>query len=78
MKAKLYLKVSLLLVLCAGIPLHARQSDADRKLLEDSKAKAEKGDASAQNDLGVCYYSGCRNSRPKDMTFRHITVRKSK
>ena len=48
----------LLLVLCAGVQLHAQQSDADRKTFENRKAKAEQGDARFQCALGEIYDFG--------------------
>jgi TPR repeat protein len=47
-----------LLVWCSAVPLPAQQSEADRKLLDDVRAKAEKGDAEAQVILGLCYENG--------------------
>src|ERR1035437_428720 len=38
--------------------LTPQQSEVDRKLFEDTKAKAESGDANAQNSLGICYGKG--------------------
>ena len=47
------------LVLAAvALRLPAQQGAADRKFFEDTKAKAEKGDALAQFNLGVCYDNG--------------------
>ena len=37
---------------------HAQQSEALRKQFLEDKAKAEKGDAEAQYNLGHCYYNG--------------------
>jgi TPR repeat protein len=48
----------LLLVLCAGIHLRAQPNDANRKLFEDAKAKAETGDSIAQFNLGLHYAKG--------------------
>jgi TPR repeat protein len=36
----------------------AQPTEADRKKFEETKAKAETGDAQAQGDLGHCYYDG--------------------
>lgn len=48
----------LLLPIATVFQLHAQQADADRKLFEEIKAKAEKGEAAAQSDLGFCYDQG--------------------
>ena len=50
----------LLLFLLVGAGFHspAKQSETDRKLLADVRAKADKGDAVAQYNLGVCYRDG--------------------
>jgi TPR repeat protein len=54
-----WLKLALLvLVVGATIPLPAQQTEAVLKLFEDTKAKAEKGDAKGQFDLGNCYEEG--------------------
>ena len=45
----------LLLILC--VPLMGDEK-ADKEKFEEIKAKAGKGDAAAQNNLGVRYYSG--------------------
>ena len=42
----------------AAIQMPAQQSEADRKLLAETRAKAENGDAEAQNRLGIFYFSG--------------------
>ena len=47
-----------LLVLYAGVQLHAQSDDVDFKFFADTKAKAEMGDARAENDLGFCYHEG--------------------
>ena len=57
MKMKWVMCVFLVLVAVA-IRLSAQQSDAGRKIFEENKAKAEKGDASAQDALGYCYENG--------------------
>jgi hypothetical protein len=46
----------LLFILCAGVQLHAQQTNADSTLFEETKAKAEKGDADAQTTLGLDYF----------------------
>ncbi len=56
MKMKLCVTVFLLLVLCAGVQLHAQQSDTNS--VESIKAKAESGDANAQCLLAEYYYAG--------------------
>jgi TPR repeat protein len=56
MKMKWCVTGFLLVVLCAGIQLHAQQSDTNS--VESIKAKAEKGDASAQCALGLMYFGG--------------------
>jgi hypothetical protein len=45
----------LLLLVAVAIQLPAQHSEADRQFFADTKAKAEKSGASAQNILGVCY-----------------------
>jgi TPR repeat protein len=57
----------LLFVFCAGVQLHAQQTNADSKLFEETKAKAEKGDADAQATLGLDYFSGLHGI-PQDYT----------
>jgi uncharacterized protein len=42
----------------AGLPPHAQQNEADLKNVAVMRAKAQKGDAQAQLDLGVCYDFG--------------------
>jgi len=56
MKMKWCVAIFLLLVLCAGVRLHAQQGDTNS--VQSIKAKAEAGDAKAQNDLGVMYELG--------------------
>jgi hypothetical protein len=58
MKKKWCVTGFLLFVLCAGVQLHAQQTNADSKLFEKTKAKAEKGDATAQGILGCDYNNG--------------------
>ena len=48
----------LLLLNPSVLQLHAQQSEADRKLLADVRAKAEKGDAQSQFELGEVFYFG--------------------
>src|ERR1035441_3024310 len=48
----------LLLLGSAVFQLPAQQSEADRKLLADIRAKADKGDAQSQVELGNTFYSG--------------------
>src|ERR1035437_4085635 len=57
MKLKWVMCVFLVLV-ASAMRLPAQQSDADRKLFEDTKAQAEKGDANAQGALGEIYGLG--------------------
>ena len=38
--------------------LPAQQSEANRKLLADIRAKAEKGDAQSQSELGAAFFTG--------------------
>jgi len=49
---------TLLLLLVIAAHLAAQNSEADRKLFEETKAKAEKGDAQSQLDLGVAFFFG--------------------
>src|SRR5438876_701871 len=59
MKANRLICLAVLLLLGAtAVPLHAEQAKADRKLLADIRAKAERGDAQSQLDLGCLFYSG--------------------
>ncbi|MDR3410421.1 MAG: DUF2059 domain-containing protein [Formivibrio sp.] len=55
--------------------LHAQPTDADRKLFEETKIKAEAGDAPAQYDLGCLYKSG--RGVAKDAVAYQGWVRKS-
>jgi S1-C subfamily serine protease len=48
--------VFLLVVLCAGLQLHAQQSDTNS--VENINAKAESGDAIAQHNLALRYFYG--------------------
>ncbi len=57
MKTKWVTCVFLVLV-AAALRLPAQQSDAARKLFEETKTKAENGDVNAQRDLGLEYEVG--------------------
>ncbi len=48
----------LLLLSAAVLHLPAQQTEADRKRFEEIKAKAEKGDARSQTDLGEAFFFG--------------------
>ena len=48
----------LFLLIGAVFQLPAQQSEADRKLLAHFRAEAEKGDALAQYNVGICYANG--------------------
>ena len=48
--------VALALILTTQ-PLQAQKPIEDSKELTELRAKAESGDADAQNNLGVCYYN---------------------
>jgi len=48
----------LLALVAVALSLPAQQGNAERTFFDEAKAKAEKGDANAQNELGVCYYKG--------------------
>ncbi len=52
-----YLIPAVLLLVC-GSALAAQPAEADRKLFKDTKARADKGDATAQLQLGNLYFSG--------------------
>ena len=59
MKASWLVRVFLLLLLNAMVlQLSAQQFNANTLLFEEVKAKAEKGDAAVQYQLGLCYYGG--------------------
>jgi TPR repeat protein len=49
---------ALLVLVVVAIRLPAQQSEADRKQFEATKAKAEKGDAIAQFNIGYAYFNG--------------------
>src|SRR5258706_14986342 len=65
--------VSVLIAVTVSLP--AQQNGADRKLFEDTKAKAEKGDVMAQLDLGLEYEAG--NAIPQDFAEALKWYRKS-
>src|ERR1035438_10255840 len=48
----------LFLLVSAVLRLPAQQSEADRKLLADLRAQAEKGDAQSQYELGLSFHNG--------------------
>jgi TPR repeat protein len=50
--------ILLFLVLGAAFQLPAHQSEADRKLLADIRAKAEQGDPQSQFELGAAFFVG--------------------
>ncbi len=50
--------LSCLVMVAASFQLPAQLSEAARKRFEEIKAKAEKGDAAAQFNLGLCYQKG--------------------
>ncbi|HVU06935.1 MAG TPA: tetratricopeptide repeat-containing serine protease family protein [Verrucomicrobiae bacterium] len=56
MKATQWVVGLLMLILCAGVRADAQWSDANS--IESIKTKAEKGDATAQYNLGQCYDEG--------------------
>jgi len=58
MKANRFVFTLLLLVNAAVFQLPAQQSEADRKLLADIRAKAEKGDVQSQFELGAALHFG--------------------
>ncbi len=56
---KTTLRIALICLASLVLPCaHAQQSEALRKEFLEYKAKAEKGDANAQSNLGGCYYHG--------------------
>src|SRR5437879_1128592 len=64
MKANWLASISLLFFVLR-VQLPAQQAEADRKLLAEIRAKAEKGDAQSQSELGAAFFAG--NLRvPKD------------
>ena len=54
---------ALLLFFAIAVHLLAQQADADRKPFEDTKAKAEKGDADAQLNIGDWYHLGISQTK---------------
>src|SRR6266550_2162296 len=58
MKANRFLFTVLFLLSAAVFRLPAQQNEADRKLLAEIRAGADKGDAKAQYELGSAFYSG--------------------
>jgi hypothetical protein len=63
MKADRSIFTVLLLVTAAIFQLPAQQNEADRKMLAEIRAGADKGDAKAQYELGRAFFSGCPNPR---------------
>lgn len=57
MKAN-WLTWTLLVLIAGAVQLPAQQSETALKHFEDTKARAEKGDALAQLNLGYCYNTG--------------------
>src|SRR6266581_506625 len=53
-----YLAGTLLLLTLLSVGLHGQQTEADRHLFDQIKAKAEEGDAIAQATLGELYGTG--------------------
>src|SRR5260370_5242037 len=58
MKANRLVLTVLLLVTAAVFQLPAQQNEADRKVLAEIRAGADKGDAKAQYELGRAFFSG--------------------
>ena len=58
MKTNQLLFTVLLLVTAAVFQLRAQQNEADRKVLAEIRAGADKGDAKAQYELGRAFFSG--------------------
>src|SRR6266498_2006941 len=58
MKANRWVFAVLLLVTAAVFQLPAQQNEADRKVLAEIRAGADKGDAKAQYELGRAFFSG--------------------
>ena len=58
MKANRFVFTLLLLLSAVVFRLPAQQTETDRKQVEEVKAKAETGDATAQVDLAICYAKG--------------------
>lgn len=58
MKAKRFVWFLLFLMVSADFQLPAQQSEGNRKLLADMRAKAEYGDAQSQCEWGSVFFSG--------------------
>ncbi len=58
MKANRLVFTVLLLVTAAVFQLPAQQNEADRKVLAEIRAEADKGDAKARYELGRAFFSG--------------------
>jgi TPR repeat protein len=58
MKANRFLFTVLFLLSAAVFRLPAQQNEADRKVLAEIRARADKGDAKAQYELGRAFFSG--------------------
>ena len=58
MKANRFLFTVLFLLSAAVFRLPAQQNEADRKVLAEIRAGADKGDAKAQYELGRAFFSG--------------------
>ena len=58
MKANRFLFTVLFLLSAAVFRLPAQQNEADRKVLAEIRAGADKGDAKAQYELGCAFFSG--------------------
>ena len=58
MKANRFLFTVLFLLSAAVFRLPAQQNEADRKMLAEIRARADKGDAKAQYELGRAFFSG--------------------
>src|SRR6266566_4584353 len=58
MKANRFLFTVLFLLSAAVFRLPAQQNEADRKMLAEIRAGADKGDAKAQYELGRAFFSG--------------------
>jgi TPR repeat protein len=58
MKLKRFIWVPLLTSLASASHLPAQQAETDRKVFEETRVRAEKGDAASQFNLGMLYVSG--------------------
>src|SRR5437762_3227473 len=58
MKANRFLFTVLFLLSAAVFRLPAQQNEADRKVLSETRAGADKGDAKGQYELGRAFFSG--------------------